>query len=763
MSRKITFKSLRRNTTYVLTIADGSNTVVNLTPSATPFTTDIDNSEDFFAPVRAQSGTIEIVGEVSDVEPLLSSDPASRLVTLEGTEGSTTTLRWKGYLQTAALSQTWDKGPIPLSFPVVSHLGIIESYNFEETGYVSFAAFLKSMNECTGTAFYTSFVFPNLTTDATKLMYHFSGQAFAKWDDKTLTYEYSDYKKVLEEICKLFGWVAIEVADQLCFLAPDSDDGYVQFTAAQITTIAGGTTATGTSITQSTIIEQIDGSDHTIDYLPGKKSVKVTGIPGNGFGNLYNFNIDQMAIRSDEEYNRAKSSGSSQYLHYFTKNYGDSTEVDVSFSGNIRYDNFYYDDDTLRNGSCCVTDRQLTTDNTETPNNIVSDTNWMNHIVTKLPLAGGNNVFSINPKRQHIASGLMSDMYLAIKFTMRKSNTYQDDWEDVQEAIIGMTVLIDSNNPYNYASGRIAYSGDPAANSNYIYNTEYIPVNSGDIVNWIYSANTSSTGIYLCTYNNNKTRLNQYSANSNEGHITVTIPNDGSVYIRATFFLNYKANAKILINGIEVFKPIDATSLLDGTVIVKDGRPYLAQAGYANADGCVALIAPTTQSGHLHIQFNFPSLILSDYPYLSFENISVSYVRVWRRHLNDPLDENITQYENGNGFTESLKQSNTLTTQRPEFPNQLTSEQIGWGLVLDENLDPIMQLYDSKYPEEALAGRMRDHYSVSKKRITAQLLSSGGLFNPLHLHAPGSGSGMVCLSQSVNWRDDQITASLFEI
>ena len=758
MSRKITFKSLRRNTTYVLTIADGSNTVVNLTPSATPFTTDIDNSEDFFAPVRAQSGTIEIVGEVSDVEPLLSSDPASRLVTLQGTEGSTTTLRWKGYLQTAALSQTWDKGPIPLSFPVVSHLGIIESYNFEETGYVSFAAFLKSMNECTGTAFYTSFVFPVLTTDATKLMYHFSGQAFSKWDDKTLTYEYSDYKKVLEEICKLFGWVAIEVADQLCFVAPDSDDGYVQFTAAQITTIAGGTTATGTSITQSTIIEQIDGADHTIDYLPGKKSVKVTGNPGNGFGNIFSFNVDQMAIRSDEEYNRAKSSGSSQYLHYFTKNYGDSTEVDVSFSGNIRYDNFYYDDDTLRNGSCCVTDRQLTTDNTETPNNIVSDTNWMNHVITKLLLAGGNNVFSINPIRQHIASGLMSDMYLEIKFGVKRSDTYQDSWEAVDWKGLGMTVTVGD---VNYASGRLDNNGNVVADSTCIYSTVYIPVQAGDSVTWIYSSNSANSNARMIMYDSTKTQISFSNASNSSGTKTVTMPTN-TAYIRASFFSNYKNNARLLVGDVEIYRP-QGDYLMNDTIVVKDGTPYFSQAGYANSDGCVALIAPTTQSGPLHIQFNFPPETFGDYPYLSFENISVAYVRVWRRHLNDPLDENTTQYEIGNGFTESLEQSNTLTTQRPEFSGQNTSEQVGWGLVLDDDLDPIMQLYDSKYPEEALAGRMRDHYSVSKKRISAQLLSRGGLFNPLHLHAPGSGSGMVCLSQSVNWRDDQITASLFEI
>lgn len=640
---------MQRGTTYVLTIADGSNTVVNLTPSAVPFVTDVDNSEEFFAPVRAQSGNIEILGEISDVEPLLSSNPADRLVTFNGTEGSTTTLRWKGYLQTTTFSQTWDKGPLPISLPVVSHLGIIESYNFERANYVRFAEFFKAMSECTGTAFYTSFVFPNITDIATILKYNFSGQAFAKWDDKTHTYEYGNFSEILTEICKLFGWVAIEVADQLCLVAPDNTSGYVSFTAAEMATLATGGSATGTAITQSTIHEIIDGADHTIDYLQGKKSVKVTGSPGNGFGQLFDFNVNQLEIRSIDEHNRAKSSGSSEFYHYFSKNYGDSNEIDVTYSGNIRYDNFYYDDDTLRSGSCCVTDRQLETNSNETPNPVTKDTNWQNHIICKPATAAGqNNIFSINPIREHIASGLMSDMYFAIKFNMRKSNTYHDDWEAVENFSIGLKVTLGT------------------------------------------------------------------------------------------------------------------TTLMDGLVTIKDGSPYYAQAGYANADGCVALFAPTNQSGALQIQFNLPQSLFG-WPYVSFENISVSYAKVWRRHLNNPLDENTTHFEIGNGFTEALEQDNKLTTQRPEFANQVTSEQAGWGLVLDDSLQPIMKIYGNKYPEEALAERMRDHYSTSKKMLTAQLLSKGGMFSPLHLHTADNGTGMVCLGQSVNWRDDQINAQLFEL
>ena len=752
---------MQRGTTYVLTIADGSNTVVNLTPSAVPFVTDVDNSEEFFAPVRSQSGNIEILGEISDVEPLLSSNPADRLVTLNGTEGSTTTLRWKGYLQTTTFSQTWDKGPLPISLPVVSHLGIIESYNFERVNYVRFAEFFKAMSECTGTAFYTSFVFPNIPDIATILKYNFSGMSFAKWDDKTHTYEYGNFNEILTEICKLFGWVAIEVADQLCLVAPDNTSGYVSFTAAQMSTLATGGSATGTAITQSTIHEIIDGADHTIDYLQGKKSVKVTGTPGNGFGQLFGFDVNKLEIRSIEEHNRVKSSGSSEYYHYFTKNYGDSAEIDVTYSGNIRYDNFWYDDDTLRSGSCCVTDRQLETDNSETPNPVTKDSQWQNHIICKpATSAGQNNIFSLNPIREHIASGLMSDKYIAIKFTMRKSNTYHDDWEVVDHAKIGMTVTMGDEK--NYGVGRLDSDGSVVGNTNYIYSTEYIPVANGDVITWVYSADSASTTNYLCVYDSNKTVLTYYRANNSAGQRTITLSTTGAAYIRATFWANYVDQAKVLVNNVEAYRPLSGTPLFDGVIVIKDGRPYLAQAGYANADGCVALLAPITASGQLHIQFNLLTNVFG-WPYVDFENISVSYANVWRRHLNDPMDENTSQFETGNGFTEELEQDNKLTTQRPEFSGQNTSEQTGWGLVLDDLLQPIMKIYGNKYPEELLAERMRDHYSVSKKRITAQLLSRGGLFSPLHLHAPGPGTGMVCLSQNVNWRDDQIEASLFEI
>ena len=52
---------------------------------------------------------------------------------------------------------------------------------------------------------------------------------------------------------------------------------------------------------------------------------------------------------------------------------------------------------------------------------------------------------------------------------------------------------------------------------------------------------------------------------------------------------------------------------------------------------------------------------------------------------------------------------------------------------------------------------------TATEMLTVQLAGNGEMLSPLHRHVPGSGDQMMCLSQSVDWRNEQITANLFEI
>ena len=210
---------------------------------------------------------------------------------------------------------------------------------------------------------------------------------------------------------------------------------------------------------------------------------------------------------------------------------------------------------------------------------------------------------------------------------------------------------------------------------------------------------------------------------------------------------------------IRVF--VGNNTIFDDYVTVLDGKiKAFSTQGMVNSSEGIA-IPCNLYSGQLDIDIsNLPS---TDawwwdsywHRYYSLENLTVEYIRPWTRHLNEPDSENVYMVDIGGGWEEKLEITNKLTTQR--------TDQIGDGIILDDDMEPVQYLYNNKTPERALVERMQAHYSTSKKMLTVQLASDGELLSPMHLHAPGSGDGMVCLAQSINWRDDQITAYLFEM
>lgn len=636
-----------KGTSYTLSITDGSSGTTALTPSATPFVTQVDQSEDFFEPVREQTGNIGILGEVGVLEGLLAASPEDRPVVLRNGDNDVV---WKGYLQTKAFSQTWDKGPNEITIPVVSHLGIISSYRMNSTGYMSFAMFFKKISEATGTAFYSSFVFPNLTGILDILKYQFYVENFAEWDEELGDYIYDDYREVLEEVCKVFGWTAIEVADTLCMIAPDSTDGYIELTASKLNTLISGGSPTPITITQDTITEAIFGADHHIDYLPGRKSIKVTGDPNLIDMTLYQFSTSRMAQGDTQDHTAAINSGGTRFLHFYSKNYISDDELSVSNNmTNVKLSNFEAGSDATYQGSSCVCDREYVTDTGDAFDPLVSDSGWMQHVIWKLPKEEryhSTTIATITPRREHIVNGMFDDCYYLISAQLKEARDFKSEWSSIDYTFMYIRISVGNN----------------------IIFDDYVTILNGEI-----KAYTTSAMV-----------------NSSKG---IAVP-------------------------------------------------------------C------NLYSGQLEVEFsNLPSqdeLVQDTYwnRYYSLENITVEYIRPWTRHLEEPDSENVYMADIEGGWEEKLEVTNKLTTQR--------TDQIGDGIILDDDMEPVQYLYNNKTPERALVERMQAHYTTAKKMLTVQLEGDGELLSPMHLHAPGSGDGMVCLAQSVDWRNDQITAYLFE-
>ena len=118
----ITFMSLRAGTVYQLYIGGGSGTAVALKGGAQPFTTQEDDSDDQFTPIRTQSGYIRIIddGYAADGvtafnwKDLIPQTNTSRPVTL--TAGGTVV--WQGFMQSQNFSGELYGNPQEREFPV---------------------------------------------------------------------------------------------------------------------------------------------------------------------------------------------------------------------------------------------------------------------------------------------------------------------------------------------------------------------------------------------------------------------------------------------------------------------------------------------------------------------------------------------------------------------------------------------------------------------------------------------------------------------
>ncbi len=284
MARIITWKN-DDNATCKLTIQDGSNTEVALTPAAEPFTTAMQESDDLFTPIRTSSGYARVVVDsVDDIATLVGSSPLARKVVLT-VAGAT---RWVGFLACETFSQSWDKGPIEIEMPVMSPVemlkGLHPSASLSALKYINFAQLLVDINTAVGNSF-EQFYFPALSNVATTLQYQFDMKNYATATEHNTEHEVASYYEILEDVCKLFGWQCIEYGSYLVFLAADvktfetgRNNVYQGFSLTNIGQIAAGQSVSPAYRPAFTaVIPTIYGADHSQTWLAGKKSVEVTG------------------------------------------------------------------------------------------------------------------------------------------------------------------------------------------------------------------------------------------------------------------------------------------------------------------------------------------------------------------------------------------------------------------------------------------------------------------------------------------------------
>lgn len=249
----ITFKSLRSGTVYTVNIGGSSlSSVVPLKGAAQPFVTEEDASEDFFTPIRRQTGYIRILDNEEDAngyvidqqtpadwwKDLIPATATERPVTVTSTNGGTTTVHWQGYLQCQNFSGTLYAGVQEREFPVQCVLSVMEGVNpstqIAETK--NFAWLIQSMiTAANGAGKVTEYKFQGSFDARLWLLKKVDWQNFMNTVDGAIVPKYSCLS-VLEDVCRFWGWTCRVEGTKLIFSCMDDslEQDWVSFTEAQM-------------------------------------------------------------------------------------------------------------------------------------------------------------------------------------------------------------------------------------------------------------------------------------------------------------------------------------------------------------------------------------------------------------------------------------------------------------------------------------------------------------------------------------------------
>lgn len=269
---------------------------VQLTAGETPFTTDEDDSDDFFAPVRTQSGTLQICTEtpsgstikLEDILPASNIDRPVRLVNLSNSNA----VEWQGFLSCEAYSQDYIGIPQNLDLPIIGVLEAMDSIEVELSesmafkkilGHVAYA--MKAIEDKSGMSLFDMMLISTYCVGAMTKQYfynnvYFSTEEQISGDNITVDVHSISAKAILEQVAKFFGCCWREVGRSV-YLEALGTTSYSSNTFAAIYNAYVTESKSLVWLSSLGATEDIDGLDwmgngHQRSVSQGMRRVKVT-------------------------------------------------------------------------------------------------------------------------------------------------------------------------------------------------------------------------------------------------------------------------------------------------------------------------------------------------------------------------------------------------------------------------------------------------------------------------------------------------------
>ena len=294
---QIPFKSLRDGTLYTVSVYDADYTgalPVILKGGVRPFVTTEDDDSDMFADIRKQTGSLCIIDDGKDAAgntlaadwwktfvPLTDTD---RPVTLTHQIGNTTIVDWQGFMQAKNFSGELYGNPQEREFPVQCCLSILEAIQVSVTqpALCNFAYLIQYLISQIPQHTIQKIIVQGNTDAQVWLQKRFDWTNFIQISDDADDEPKYNLYQILEDVCKFWGWTARTYGQNLYLTRADdaNEQLWLTLTAAELSTLAGGTTAgtTGGAFTNVNLQGDEFASTDNDDFRqrgPNKATVKV--------------------------------------------------------------------------------------------------------------------------------------------------------------------------------------------------------------------------------------------------------------------------------------------------------------------------------------------------------------------------------------------------------------------------------------------------------------------------------------------------------
>ena len=327
---QIPFVSTIENKKYRIDIYDetgGWSGITELRGAPSPFTTDEDDNTDFFAPIRIQTGNIEVCtaipgGGTLSLEDILPENNIARPVQLRSIAADMSErIEWQGFLSCEAYSQSYTDIPEIIQLPINSVLEAMDSVECDPT----------RLNGVVPVPYLIGYCFDEMERHVqfghifNRIYIGEQGKAIAsRYINTSLFFDVQEQndegyneailkgislKEVLTKLATFMGWCVREDRENIYIQTAGADNGWISGTVAEIMYDHQFATA------ESAIYDLADldwrGTGHRISSRKGARNVEVVanmipfdiqvGIPDGFQQGEYITAAKTVTIPTDEE------------------------------------------------------------------------------------------------------------------------------------------------------------------------------------------------------------------------------------------------------------------------------------------------------------------------------------------------------------------------------------------------------------------------------------------------------------------------------